>query len=100
MSRTVKAALVGAVVAVALSFLVVAVLSAVSGVPEMFNPEHKIRGWEGAQYGVLLFAFLGVAAGWPFPAIALTGAAVGVVARLIADRRTRTDPPNLGTTTA
>jgi hypothetical protein len=79
MARAVLAGFLGAFVAVALAFLTVALISAVAGVPTMFDPERVVYGWEGAQYGMLLFAFLGGAMVWPFPAIALLGAAVGLL---------------------
>ena len=81
MARAVLAGFLGALVAVALAFLTVALISAVAGVPTMFDPDRVVYGWEGARYGVLLFAFLGGAMVWPFPAMALLGAAVGLLAR-------------------
>ena len=27
--------------------------------PEMFAPDRVLSGWEGAQYGMLLFVFIG-----------------------------------------
>jgi hypothetical protein len=81
MRRTVLAGAFGAASAVAVAFLVVAVVSAVAGVPTMFDPERVVYGWEGAQYGMLLFVVIGGVMVWPFPAIALVGAAVGVLVR-------------------
>jgi len=60
-------------------FLVVAIVSAVGGVGVLFDPEREVSGWEGAQYGMMLLVLVGVGKVWPFPAIALTGAALGVL---------------------
>jgi hypothetical protein len=78
MLRTAFAGVLGAILAVAAAFLVVAVASALGGVPVMFAPEREVYGWEGAQYGIMLFVVLGAVKVWPFPALALAGAATGV----------------------
>jgi hypothetical protein len=69
------------------AILVVAMLSAVGGVPVMYDPDRAEYGWEGAQDGMLFFVFLGIMIVWPFPAIALAGAAVGTVPRLFLRKR-------------
>src|SRR5262245_7722281 len=79
MLRTILAGGIGAVAAVALAFLVVAVWSAVAGVPVPYEPGRYVYGAEGAQYGVLLWAFIGLVAGWPFPVLAVVGAVIGVL---------------------
>jgi hypothetical protein len=95
MLRATFAGAIGAVLAIAIAFLVVAVVSAAGGVPVMFEPEREVYGWEGAQYGMILFIFIGVVTVWPFPAIALTGAAVGVIVRqALRRRRISTHSPN------
>jgi hypothetical protein len=58
--------------------VVVAVLGA-GGVPVMFDPDRELYGWEGAQYGMLLLIFIGFAKVWPFPVIALGGAAMAII---------------------
>ena len=93
MLRSVLAGVLGAVSAVAAAFVVVAVMSAIGGVPVMFDPDRQVYGWEGAQYGMLLFAALGAVKVWPFPAIALVGAALGVLARSALRRRSAASPP-------
>src|SRR5205085_10090407 len=73
------AGVVGVVSALVIAFLVVAVLSAVGGVSVMYEPNRAECGWEGAQLGMLLFVGIGIMMVWPFPAIALAGAAIGIV---------------------
>jgi hypothetical protein len=82
MGRMTLAGVIGAVLAVVSVFLVVAVVSAVGGVPVMFDPDREVSGWEGAQYGMMLLVLIGVGKVWPFPAIALGGAAIGVLVGL------------------
>jgi hypothetical protein len=81
MLRTMLAGALGAASAVAIAFLVLAVVSAVGGVSTMFDPERVVYGWEGARYGMLLFVVIGGLMVWPFPAISLVGVAVGVLVR-------------------
>jgi hypothetical protein len=45
----------------------------------MFDPDREARGWDGAQYGIILLVVIGIVKVWPFPAIALVGAAIGVL---------------------
>jgi hypothetical protein len=44
MARNMLAGFLGAITAVILAFLVVALVSAVAGVPEMFNPDRAVYG--------------------------------------------------------
>jgi hypothetical protein len=60
MLRTAFVGVIGAVAAIVFAFLVVAVLSAVGGVTVMYEPTHAEFGWEGAQYGMLLFVGIGI----------------------------------------
>jgi hypothetical protein len=83
MLRTVFAGIVGAISAIVVAFVVVAVLSAVGGVPVMYEPTRAEYGWEGAQVGMLWFIAIGIMMVWPFPAIVLAGAAIGIVTRLV-----------------
>ena len=85
--RTAAAALLGAAAALALAFVVVAILGAVAGVPVMFEPNRAEYGWEGAQDGMLWFVIIGATMVWPFPAIAIAGAAVGAIAWRVLCRR-------------
>ena len=87
MLRTVFAGIFGAVSGILVAFLVVAVLSAVGGVPVMYEPNRADYGWEGAQNGMLFFVGIGIVLVWPFPAIALAGAAVGIIVRLVLRKR-------------
>ena len=87
MLRTVFAGILGAIAAIAAAFLVVAVLSAVGGVPVMYEPNRATYGWEGAQDGMGWFVVIGIVLVWPFPAIALAGAAVGMIVRLVLSKR-------------
>jgi len=88
MLRTVFAGFIGAIAAIVIAFVIVALLSAVGGVPVMYEPDRAQYGWEGAQYGMLLFVGIGLMMVWPFPAIALAGAAIGMVVRLVIRKRT------------
>jgi hypothetical protein len=55
----------------------------------MFAPEREVYGWEGAQYAMMLFVVIGAMKVWPFPAIALAGAATGVfISRILPRHRT------------
>ncbi len=47
----------------------------------MFDPEHTVSGWEGAQYGMMLFVLICVVKVWPLLTLALLVAAVGVLAK-------------------
>jgi len=78
MMRSLVTAAIGGAGAIALAFLIVAVVSAVGGVPTLFDPERVVYGWEGAQYGMLLLAVIGAVKLWLFPAIFIVGAVVGV----------------------
>jgi hypothetical protein len=89
MLRTVFAGIIGAIAAIVVAFLVVAVLSAVRGVPVMYEPTRAEYGWEGAQYGMLLFVGIGIMMVWPFPAIALAGAAISIVTRMVLHKQAR-----------
>jgi hypothetical protein len=80
MKRRIFAGIVGAVSAVVAVFVIVAVVSAIGGVPVMFEPDKELRGWEGAQDGIIMLVAFGIAKVWFFPAIALTGAALGALA--------------------
>jgi hypothetical protein len=81
MRSAVIAGIVGAITAVVLAFLAVAVISASGGVPVLFQPDRNVSGWEGAQYGMRLFALLGIVMVWPLLVIALLGAIAGVMVR-------------------
>jgi hypothetical protein len=84
------AAVIGAIVALVVAFLVVALLGALGGVPTLYEPEQVRYGWDGAQYGMLLFVAAGVLHAWLFPAIIFVGAVIG----LFVDRvRTRATHP-------
>jgi len=87
MLRTAFAGIIGAVAAIAVAFVVVAVLSAAGGVAVMYEPDRAEYGWEGARYGMLLFVAVGTLMVWPFPAIAIAGAAIGIVVRLVLCKR-------------
>jgi hypothetical protein len=89
MLRTVFAGLVGAIAAIVVAFVVVAVLSAVGGVPVMYEPARAEYGWEGAQVGMLWFIAIGIMMVWPFPAIVLAGAAIGIVTRFVLQKQAR-----------
>jgi hypothetical protein len=89
MLRTVSTGIIGAVAAIVVAFLVVAVLSAVGGVPVMYEPTRAEYGWEGAQVGMLWFIAIGIMMVWPFPAIVVAGAAIGIVTRLFLQKRAR-----------
>jgi len=89
MLRTILEGIVGAISAIVVAFLVVAILSAVGGVSVMYEPTRAEYGWEGAQYGMLLFVGIGIMMIWPFPAIALAGAAIGIVTRLVLHKQGR-----------
>ena len=65
---------------VILAFLAVAVVSDVGGVPVLFYRERTVSGWEGAQYGVMLFAVICGVKVWPLLTLELLGAVVGVLA--------------------
>ena len=87
MPRTVFAGILGAVAAIAAAFLLVAMFGAVGGVPVMYEPNRATYGWEGAQDGMGWFVVIGIQMVWPFPAIALAGAAVGMIVRLVLGKR-------------
>jgi hypothetical protein len=89
MLRSILAGIVGAISAIVVAFLVVAILSAVGGVPVMYEPTRAEYGWEGAQVGMLWFIAIGLMMIWPFPAIALVGAAIGIVTRLVVHKQPR-----------
>jgi hypothetical protein len=89
MLRTVLAGIIGAIAAIVVAFVVVAVLSAVGGVPVMYEPTRAEYGWEGAQVGMVWFIAIGIMMVWPFPAIALAGAAIGIVTRLVLHKQAR-----------
>jgi hypothetical protein len=82
MRHTAFAGVIGTVLAVVITFLVVAEVSAVGGVPVTFEPDRYVYGWEGARHGVTSLVLFGLEKVWPFPAVALAGAALGVVVRL------------------
>jgi hypothetical protein len=89
MLRTILAGITGAIAAIVVAFVIVAVLSAVRGVPVMYEPTRAECGWEGAQYGMLLFVGIGIMMVWPFPAIVLAGAAIGIVTRMVLHKHAR-----------
>jgi hypothetical protein len=88
MLRTIFAGIIGAIAAIVVAFMVVALLSAVGGVPVMYEPTRAEYG-EGAQVGMLWFIAIGIMMIWPFPAIALAGAAIGIVTRSVLHRQAR-----------
>jgi hypothetical protein len=79
MRRAIFAGAAGAVSVVVGAFLVIAVVSAIWGAPQMYEPERKVYGWEGAQYGMMLFVLLLVIQLWPLLLLILLGAVVGVI---------------------
>jgi hypothetical protein len=89
MLRTIVAGIIGAVAAIVVAFVIVAVLSAIRGVPVLYEPTRAEYGWEGAQDGMLRFIAIGIMMIWPFPAIAVAGAAIGIFTRMVIQKRTR-----------
>ena len=87
MARTVTAAVVGTVVAIGACLAVVAVVSAVNGVPVMFDPERKLTGWDGAAYGVAVVTLLAIGHVWPVLVVVTVGAAAGILLRRIRSPR-------------
>ena len=90
MMRGLFAAAIGALVALGIAFLVVAILGALGGVPTLYEPEQVRYGWDGAQYGMLLFVAAGVIHVWLFPAIILVGGIIGVFVDRVRSRATQT----------
>jgi hypothetical protein len=78
--------MIGVVAALAGVFFVVATVCAIGGIEEMYTGR-LVYGWDGAQRGMLFFVFFGVMKVWPFPAIALAGAAAGVLVSWATRRR-------------
>ena len=79
MRRMATAGLLGAMLSLVASFFTVAVISAIGGVPIPYEPDRYVYGWEAAQLGMMFFILVGLINVWPFPALAIFGAAVGLL---------------------
>ncbi|HEV3436699.1 MAG TPA: hypothetical protein VG122_05030 [Gemmata sp.] len=76
-----KAMGIGALAAIATSFLLAAVYGCIFGASEPWGEEQN--GTAGALNGVRSLIFMGMAFPPTFPAIALVGALVGLIIRLV-----------------
>jgi hypothetical protein len=92
MFRTVFAGIIGAIGAIAVIFLVAAVLGAVGGETVMYEDHAIPPGWEGAQNGMAMLLFIGMEMVWVFPAVALAGAAAGIIVRQVIRKRAAFEP--------
>ena len=92
MIRTVFAGIIGAIGAIAVIFLVAALLGAAGGETVMFEDHAVPPGWEGAQNGMATLVFIGMEMVWVFPAVALAGAAVSIIAWQIIRKRAAFEP--------
>jgi hypothetical protein len=92
MRSTVFAGITGAVIALVMVFVLAALWGCAFGASEPWGTVSY--GWDGAQKGVQSLVFLGAMFVPFFPAVALAGAATGLVVRAIR-RRTPSMETNL-----